>query len=153
MSDTYQKIVVSGFLRKGNSVLVIKRSANERFFKEHYEIPGGKVDFGEDPSAALQREFMEETGLKIKVKKPFQTFAYTSHDDVRHTVEIVYTVELESDDSITLSESHTEYKWVTLEDIDNLVISEEMKESIRKGFAASTQRVCNCKGFVCRGCA
>lgn len=32
-----------------------------------WELPGGKVEFGEDPEAAAVREVLEETGLAVKV--------------------------------------------------------------------------------------
>lgn len=40
-----------------------------------YELPGGNLDFGEDIFACVQREALEETGLKIKAKK---VIAYTN---------------------------------------------------------------------------
>ena len=35
----------------------------------HWTLPGGGLDFGEDPEVAVVREFMEETGLVVKVNK------------------------------------------------------------------------------------
>lgn len=40
-----------------------------------YELPGGNLDFGEDIFESVQRETLEETGLKIKAKK---IIAYTN---------------------------------------------------------------------------
>ncbi|WP_051272019.1 NUDIX domain-containing protein [Shimazuella kribbensis] len=58
-----QKVVSTGFLMKDNKVLVIQRSQKEKFLPGYYELPGGKVDFGEDPAEALAREFREELRL------------------------------------------------------------------------------------------
>ncbi|MBA4493810.1 NUDIX domain-containing protein [Paenactinomyces guangxiensis] len=33
----------------------------------YYELPGGQVNFGEDPNDALRRDFYEEVNLKITV--------------------------------------------------------------------------------------
>lgn len=40
-----------------------------------YELPGGNLDFGEDIFACVQRETLEETGLKVRPKK---VIAYTN---------------------------------------------------------------------------
>ena len=34
-----------------------------------WTLPGGGIDFGEDPEAAVVREFIEETGLVVKVER------------------------------------------------------------------------------------
>ena len=133
----YQKIVVTGFLQKNEKVLLVKRKKEEKFLPEYFEMPGGKVDFGENPEESLKREFKEEVGLDIKVKKPYRTFAYESEDGARHTVEIVYEVFLQDKNEkvdIALSEDHTEYVWVGEDELGSYLISEEMKFSIERGF-------------------
>ena len=133
----HQKIVVTGFLQKNEKVLLIKRKKEEKFLPEYFEMPGGKVDFGENPEESLKREFKEEIRLDIKVKKPYRTFAYESENGVRHTVEIVYRVSLQDENEktdIALSENHTEYVWAEENELGSYLISEEMKKSIKRGF-------------------
>ena len=133
----YQKIVVTGFLQKNKKVLLVKRKKEEKFLPEYFEMPGGKVDFGEDPEESLKREFKEEVGLDIKIKKSYRTFAYESEDNTRHTVEIVYKISLQDENEkvdIVLGKDHTEYVWVGKDELGSYLISEEMKYSIEQGF-------------------
>jgi 8-oxo-dGTP diphosphatase len=134
--EKFQKIVVTGFVYYENKTLILKRSSKETFLPEYWELPGGKVNFAEDPAEGLVREYKEEAGLEITVGKPFRTFSYISGDGNRHTVEIVYVCNQKSDDVI-ISEAHSEYAWIGEEDIKNYQISEEMAKSIREGFSIS----------------
>jgi 8-oxo-dGTP diphosphatase len=125
-----QKIVVSGLLQHSGKVLLIRRSQREKFYPGHFELPGGKVDFGENPVKALEREFLEETNLKIAVENPLRTFSYVSEGGQRHSVEIVFRVFLVSNPSeIQLSADHDEYRWALPSRIDELKLSEEIRKS------------------------
>ncbi len=74
-----QITIFSGCLIKENKILLVQRSepeCPEAHMK--WEFPGGKVDFGETPQESLAREFMEETGIVVKVGQllPFVQVAY-----------------------------------------------------------------------------
>lgn len=51
-------------LREGDSILMLKRRPDDRWFADSWCFPGGRVDEGEDVSTALHREIQEETGLE-----------------------------------------------------------------------------------------
>ena len=129
-----QKIVVEGLLVHEGKDLVVRRSANESFLAGHYEVPGGKVDFGEDPSDALKREFKEEVNLDIQVGEPFTTYAYTTKNGTRHTVSIVFHVEIADRlDKLQLSSAHDNHRWIDATTIDDIEMTPEMRENIKKG--------------------
>jgi 8-oxo-dGTP diphosphatase len=50
----------------GDRLLCARRSAPPRF-AGRFELPGGKVEPGEDPVDALHREIAEELGVRIEV--------------------------------------------------------------------------------------
>ena len=64
-----QVVVVLGAVRnEAGDLLVARRvdtSIPEAFGK--WELPGGKVNFGEQPEIALLREVQEECGLEVKI--------------------------------------------------------------------------------------
>ena len=64
MSDVAQTVrafpvSVKGVLVRDGLVLLLK---NER---EEWELPGGKLELGEEPPACVAREITEETGLPV----------------------------------------------------------------------------------------
>lgn len=131
----YQKVVSTGFLFNEQKTLIIKRSKDETFLPGYFELPGGKVDFGEDPKEALEREYREEVHLQVKVGDPFKVFSYVSGKGNRHTIEILFHVFLlHPDQEVRLSPAHEEYRWITLDEVEQYLISPEIKDSIIQGF-------------------
>lgn len=48
-----------------SDILLIKRSHKDSWEPKKWEVPGGKLDVGQDITHALEREVLEETGLTI----------------------------------------------------------------------------------------
>ena len=133
--DKIQKICVTGFIYDNEKVLVLKRSGKENFLSGYFEMPGGKIEFGESSEDALVRETKEETGLDIKIIKPYSTFSYTSDDGGRHTIDIQFIAKLIGDKkSLKLDEGHDDFKWIGEKEVDNYLISDLMKKAIKDGF-------------------
>jgi len=55
-------VVVAGILKREGSILICRRRADQPHALK-WEFPGGKVEPGESPVAALQRELHEELGI------------------------------------------------------------------------------------------
>lgn len=54
---------VYGICMKGDEVLVIKKGRGP--YKGLYDLPGGRIEFGEQVEVALKREFEEEIGVAV----------------------------------------------------------------------------------------
>lgn len=68
-------------IRDGDDVLVTEQSAPQR----EVQLPGGGIDPGEGPVAALRRECLEETGWAIAVLRrlgAYQRFGYIPEYDL-----------------------------------------------------------------------
>lgn len=134
----YQKVVATGFLFYKGKTLIIQRANHESFLPGYFELPGGKVSFGEDPMLGLKREFLEEVNQKIQVGKPYKIFSYLSEQGARHTIEILFHVllvdEYDSFPEVILSKDHISYAWISEEEIENYLITQEIRDSIKRGF-------------------
>jgi len=91
-----QEIIVNGILPRDGKVLVAKRSLKKKIAPGKFHLPGGHVEFGEEPVTALVREFEEEFGLSVIIEDVFRTFSYVI-DDI-HTVGLSFI--LSSDDDL-----------------------------------------------------
>lgn len=58
--------VVAGVLVKEGKILLCRRGPGMKL-AGYWELPGGKVEPGEEPAAALTRELREELGVKARV--------------------------------------------------------------------------------------
>jgi mutator protein MutT len=58
--------VVAVILRRANEVLLCHRSPGRRWYPDVWDFPGGHVEPGEDPQAALRREVAEELGAGLQ---------------------------------------------------------------------------------------
>jgi 8-oxo-dGTP diphosphatase len=59
-------IVVAGILRRDGQILACQRRLTDRF-PGRWEFPGGKLEPGESPAAALRRELEEELGIVAEI--------------------------------------------------------------------------------------
>ena len=80
-------------------------------FKGGWEFPGGKIEPGERPEAALQREIQEELGIDITISRFLCTtdYDYPSFHQTMHC----YLCEIKSGE-IELRE-HKSARWLTAE--------------------------------------
>ncbi len=57
------KIIV---LDKANNILILRRSETHPYWPKHYDFPGGIIEKDEAPEEGVERELIEETGLKAE---------------------------------------------------------------------------------------
>ncbi len=112
-------LAVKGIIRNDKGeILVLKRSDQDDHKPGVWETPGGGVDTEEAPQKALEREAMEETGLAIIVKEPFNIFTFRK-DSGEFKVGMTFLCETTSGE-VTLSHEHSEYRWILPSEFKNL---------------------------------
>ncbi|HCR36409.1 hypothetical protein A2130_02200 [Candidatus Woesebacteria bacterium GWC2_33_12] len=118
--DKYQKVAVHAYIKSDDGkFLVTKRSPINDFLPNFFDIPGGTVEFGEDPKEALKREIFEETGLEVKIERPIYIYSEVQKEE-RHQIWIIYECEFKGGEIKLNPEEHNEYKWVDSKEAQKL---------------------------------
>lgn len=84
----------------------------------HWDVPGGRMQVGEDALTTLRREVVEETGVAEMGEPTFFTAVIspmeipTSETEKAGLLLMVYTAIIPADSKIVLSDEHTAYRWV-----------------------------------------
>ncbi|MDE1810653.1 MAG: NUDIX domain-containing protein [Candidatus Micrarchaeota archaeon] len=93
--------------------LFLKRQKGASVGKGLWQLPGGKMEWGESPLETLEREIMEETGMKVK--NPELAGAYTSLVPTKkadwHTLLVVYRFRA-GKQKVRISDEHDEFRWM-----------------------------------------
>jgi 8-oxo-dGTP diphosphatase len=72
--------VVGGLVRDGQGRYLITQRRRGSHLEGLWEFPGGKIETGESPEAALRRELTEELGAIFVVGKLFETVRWEYPD-------------------------------------------------------------------------
>ncbi len=82
-SPSRVEVVAAVITRPDGSFLLGQRSAG-KVYAGYWEFPGGKIEAGEAPLAALRRELNEELGIEVRTAYPWLTRDYDyAHAAVR----------------------------------------------------------------------
>lgn len=114
MNDQYScthRVAVNAYIYKDNKFLLLKRSTEPKIWGP----PGGRLTIDEDPVSGLCREVKEETNLDIEVLAPANTW-FGIWKNKQYLLSIDYLVRVFGG-NIKLSSEHTDYAWVTIEDM------------------------------------
>jgi len=99
VSDRNLRIRVAGFLlNEKNELLLVKHQKHGR---EYWLLPGGGVEYGETLKQALEREFVEEVGLKVKVQNMVLVHDSIHPGGDRHIVNIYFKIKAKKVKKIT----------------------------------------------------
>ncbi len=119
----HRMIIITKALVKDEEGRILMVRRHRPWHKEahdKWELPGGKVEFGEHPTKTAERETKEETGYEVKAKKLLRTIhsGIWEHED-RKTNVIVLCYECELIGGTASDEDHgvSEVKWFAKEEI------------------------------------
>ncbi len=123
-------LTVRGVIKNDDGkILIVKRHPKSRTDPEMWELPGGKVEEGEFFADALIREIKEETDLDSTVGE----FCEAVQNDYMHkrTVQLMMYLE-DVTGEVKISDEHTDWMWVNLEELKSLELSSSLKKVLKK---------------------
>jgi len=127
--EKIQRVSVKGILCRDNKVLLLQDQRGK------WELPGGRIDFGETPEETLKREFKEELNIiNVSMGDIVNIWTFSSSTELvdYHFIILVFEVLAEGIE-IKLNEESTKYGWFNKDELMTLLdLREGYKESINK---------------------
>lgn len=141
-----QHVSTRAIIRKDGKALLLRRSNGRDDILSKYELPGGKVGYGEQPEDALKRWVTDATGLSVQTMQLFDVITYIDRDDrdVQY-VFILYLASLVSNGlKMRLGQNYDRYTWEKMSDIHQ----EDVTESTMLLLGISQQEIQSVKSAV-----
>lgn len=130
IEDKIYSLILGGIIFVNDKILLIKRASN-KFMRNLYEFPSGKLEFGETFEQCLKRHINEELNCQIEdIVGYVGNFDYLSENG-HHVRQYNFLITLKDIDNITLSSGHTEFGFFSISDCNSLIdISPEVLYTI-----------------------
>lgn len=122
-----QRIRVTAICKKDGDVLLLKRAGGRvEGLGVNFELPTGKIIFGEQPEEAMARVIYENLGVQASNLRLSDavTFINLEGSSQLGNLYIVYEVKLGDEAINVVSERYSAYKWTAISDIGNVPLEE-----------------------------
>ncbi len=106
--------VVAAVIHKDGKIFATQRGYGA--YKDYWEFPGGKIEAGETPYAALHREIQEELDMEIAIGQKLTTIEY-DYPEFRLIMDCYLAYVIEG--SPVLKE-HEAAKWLKKNELDSV---------------------------------
>lgn len=117
----FQPVVLAAIEREGAFLLTLRNNPTGELsmFHNKWQLPGGKVEFGESVEDALKREIKEELNANVTIKRLFPKIYYKVRKNT-HFIFFSFVCEIDPNAKIKLNSEATQYGWFTLQQIGKL---------------------------------
>jgi 8-oxo-dGTP pyrophosphatase MutT (NUDIX family) len=121
-------VSVKGVAIRDGRVLLLENERSE------WELPGGKLELGEDPSECVVREIAEETGWAVTAGPVLDCWQYHIREG-RDVVIVTYGCPVTGTAPPVVSSEHKRAGLFTLSEVSGLTMPDGHKRSITDWFA------------------
>jgi 8-oxo-dGTP diphosphatase len=103
--------------------LILKRVESKDFAGGAWECVTGRVDQGEGFPEAVHREVHEELGIRARIEFILGTMHFYRGDALpeNELVGVVFCCSIDDPQAIRISHEHSECRWVTVKEVEDLL--------------------------------
>ena len=109
-----QRIRVVGIIKNADGVLILKRNRGRNEAPVFWELPTGKIKFGEQPEEAMARSLTEYTGLSASSINLKDVITFLAPDGASRisNLYIIYTVGVDENEKPAPAGRYSAYKYI-----------------------------------------
>ena len=108
---------VSAIIEHQGRFLIVEETASGR---RVFSQPGGHIETGESPEAAVVREALEETGCHVKCQELVGVYLWVDPTSRRQYLRIIFVADyLSCDNTLALDDGIIAKHWMTLEEVES----------------------------------
>lgn len=138
IEDYKLNIRAGGLIIHNNKIL-----AHKNINKDHYCIPGGRIELGENSETTIKREIQEELGKDIDILKYSSTIEnfFYMNEKKYHELYFLYRVEFKNEEDKNIEytmhnmegKDYLQYEWLDIDKIDEYnILPECLKDMLKK---------------------
>ena len=133
-----KKLVFSqkAFIVKDGKLLLVKKGEKDPFHPNEWEVPGGRLEFGETLEEHIKREVWEEVGIFVEPGRPFSMWSWfmTIGEDEVQAVAIGRVCKATAFELSTAHRAKDDYlssiQWVDIDDLLQFDFIDEMMPTV-----------------------
>jgi ADP-ribose pyrophosphatase YjhB (NUDIX family) len=131
------RVAAYGLVVDSGRILLCRISHTVEGAAGKWTLPGGGIEFGEDPTDAAAREVFEETGLRVRIRDiaGIDSSLIQSADMTAHGLRILYHVDVEGGELCNEVDGSTDLcGWFTPEEARDLPLVKLARIGIERAF-------------------
>lgn len=141
MNEDLYYLGIKGIIRNSKGEILLLKVNPSKFERTdkliYWDIPGGRIQTGDNVEETLRREIYEETGVRdIKNIEPFlmvlSNIRIPKEGKSYGLILSTYTCDIDPNEKILLSDEHTDFGWFNLKEASKLFEIKYPKEFTQK---------------------
>ena len=128
LKPTSQRVIIKGVIVRDGKLLMVQRKREGHAAHGLWELPGGKVEFGERLEIACVREVFEETGVRVipsRIDIEHYQNAFFEDKERGHIILIpVFCTYISTDETQQQDKNVLDIRWVPLHVVRRLPLLE-----------------------------
>jgi 8-oxo-dGTP diphosphatase len=127
---------VGAVILRDRQVLLVRRDSEPR--RGEWSLPGGMLELGETLRQGVEREVLEETGLRVRVKQVVEVFDSIIPDAAGRTEFHYVLIDflcVPIDGELRAGSDVAEVVWAQADDLDRFKLTENALAAIERGIS------------------